>query len=65
MKLPSRDSLTDFEYEQKVADMYADLFGEPVPMEIIQDFAEVEKAVETEVKITEDSKGWDGEGTYF
>jgi hypothetical protein len=62
--LPSRENMTELEYETKVSDLYRDLFGEPVPMEIILNFKEVEAAVESEVQITEESKGWDGVGTF-
>lgn len=65
MKLPSRDSMDELEYEMKVRGLYQDLFGEPVPMMIISDFKEVEDAVENEVQITEESKGFTGEGTFF
>jgi hypothetical protein len=52
-------------HEAKLMDEYAKMFGEPPPMMIIADFAEIEDAIKTGKQITEESKGWDGKGTFF
>lgn len=44
---------------------YKDNFGEPPPMLIIDGESEIENAIKTGKQITEKSKGWNGQGTFF
>lgn len=51
--------------ENDLLTKYKDKFGEPPPMLIIGSESEIKEAIKTGKQITEKSKGWNGQGTFF
>ena len=60
MELPNHD-----QYWKELFNLYKAKFGEPPPMMIIDDISEIEDAIKTGKRITEKSKGWNGQGTFY